>query len=87
MKSPSGSEEFLGGFFSSFLGGMGREEGERGGRKSLTHEVKVDAVIYEVIHPRAYVFGRAEVDPVCLAYLLDLLVRACHAADRGVEFA
>ena len=52
----------------------------------LTHQIKINTVIHQVIHPGLRPFGRAEIDPVLLAHVLDLLPRARQAQDAWVEF-
>lgn len=49
------------------------------------HQVKVNAVIDEVILSRLDVLGRAEVDAVLLTQRLDLLVSSGQADELGVE--
>lgn len=49
------------------------------------HQVKVDAVVDEVVLAGLDVLGRAEVDAVLLAQRLDLVVGSGQADEPGVE--
>ena len=51
----------------------------------LTHQVKVDAVVNQVILARLDVLGSAKVHPVLTADMLDLLVGASQAHNVWVE--
>lgn len=55
--------------------------------RTLTHQVKVDAVIDKIILARLHILRRAEVDAVFLADVLDLLVRARQTDDIRMELA
>jgi len=61
------------------------EEGQGKG-KQRTHQVEIDTMIHQIIHPRRRPLRRAEVDAVFSAHVLDLLPGAREADDRGVEF-
>jgi hypothetical protein len=50
------------------------------------HQVKVDAVIHQVILSRLDVRRRGEVDPVRFAHVLYFLPSTCHAQDILMEF-
>lgn len=49
------------------------------------HQVKVDAVVNQVVLSGRNTFRRAEVDPVGLAHGLDIVVGARQADELGVE--
>ena len=50
------------------------------------HHVEIDAVIDQVILSHLRIRRRAEVHPILLAYILDLIPRARQAHEAGVEF-
>ena len=53
--------------------------------KSLTHQVEVDTVVHQIVFARVHVLRCAEVHPVLLAHVLDLVVRASQADNISVE--
>lgn len=50
-----------------------------------THQIKINTVIHQIIHPRLDPFWRTEIDSVCFAYLPDLLPGASETEDGRVE--
>ena len=55
------------------------------GAEKHTHQVKINTMIDQVVHPRLHALRRAEVHAVHLAHRLDLLPRARQPDHAGVE--
>lgn len=62
------------------------EGGERIKGQEHTHQIEINTMIHQIIHPRFNPRRRAEIYPIGFAHLLDLLVCAREAEHRGVEF-
>ena len=54
---------------------------------SLTHQIKINTMIDQIVHPWLHSFGSAEVDSISLAYSFHLLPRAGQANNRRVELS
>lgn len=52
----------------------------------LTHQVKVNTVIHQIVFARLHISGRAKVHAVLTADVLDLVIGAGQADDARVEF-
>lgn len=53
--------------------------------RKLTHQVKVDTVIHQIILPGLHIRRRREVNPIRLANILNLLPRPRHAQNIIME--
>ena len=94
-KSPSGS-----GFAVSYLTEIGNTFQKRksssqvhelgmgkhiGGKQQRTHQIEINTMIHQIIHPRLDPLRRTEIHPIQLADRLDLLPRARQADHVRME--
>lgn len=53
---------------------------------ALTHQIKVDTMIHQVVHPRLRPLWRAKIYPILLTHILNALPRSRQAHDAWMEF-
>jgi len=56
-------------------------------KRTPTHQIKINTMIHQIIHPRLYPGRRAEIDPILLAHIFHLLPRPRQAHNPQVKLA
>ena len=54
-------------------------------RGPLTHQIKINTMIHQIIHPRFHPFRRTEINPILLTHVLNLLPRPRQPYYPGME--